>query len=168
MVLVQDDFPLAEERRLFYVAVTRARRGIFLLTPAGEASDFIKEIDPRTESNKKYEPFVYVEDGIDARVLICPVCMGETIRKKSTADGDFYACSHYPQCDGKLPSCSCGAAIVVSDSGADVVCECGNTFSVCPQCMRGVLMPRESKYGKFWGCSQYGITECDYKRNRTE
>lgn len=169
MVLAQDDFPLAEERRLFYVAVTRARRGVFLLAPAGEASDFIKEIDPRNASNEKYKPLVHVEDDTDARVLICPVCTGQTIRKKSTAvDGSFYACSHYPQCNGTLPSCSCGAAIAVSDFGADTTCECGNVFSICPRCNLGVLMPREGKYGKFWGCSRYGNTGCDYTQTETD
>ncbi len=80
MILGGDtDFPNAEERRLFYVAVTRARRGVFLLTPSRDKfsakpgedkrvrltgkSAFIKEIlEDKTERNGSeeslYEPYV--------------------------------------------------------------------------------------------------------------
>ena len=36
--------PNAEERRLFYVAVTRARRGVFLLAEGGPPSTFVTEL----------------------------------------------------------------------------------------------------------------------------
>ena len=70
MALTQEEnFPHAEERRLFYVATTRARRGVFLVAPTGEASDSIREIDPRprSEANDEsdptvYEPLVYVDE----------------------------------------------------------------------------------------------------------
>ncbi len=44
-----DRFPDAEERRLFYVAMTRARRKVFLLTVHGKESDFIIELHRRYE-----------------------------------------------------------------------------------------------------------------------
>lgn len=37
---------LEEERRLFYVALTRAREGLFLITAAGNPSSFIAELPP--------------------------------------------------------------------------------------------------------------------------
>ncbi len=47
----QDDFPNAEERRLFYVALTRAKKGIFLVTDRSKRSTFIDELDYATTFN---------------------------------------------------------------------------------------------------------------------
>jgi DNA helicase-4 len=44
LVLSQEDvYPNAEERRLFYVAVTRAKKGVYLLADRSELSAFISE-----------------------------------------------------------------------------------------------------------------------------
>ncbi|HLR13223.1 MAG TPA: 3'-5' exonuclease, partial [Burkholderiaceae bacterium] len=40
-----DDFPAAEERRLFYVALTRARQCVFLLVHATRPSAFVMELE---------------------------------------------------------------------------------------------------------------------------
>ncbi len=179
MVLMKgDNFPNAEERRLFYVAVTRTRRGVFLLAPIGEASDFIREIDPRTgkeagrgSGQSVYEPFVYVEGDVASKILYCPECKGQTIQKKLNSNGDFfYACSHFPLCNGQLRTCTnknCASAVdLYGLEGARThTCECGQESTICPRCRRGVLEQREGKYGKFWGCSQYSSTECRYMKN---
>jgi DNA helicase-4 len=39
-----DTFPWSEERRLFYVALTRARRSVAMFTVAGKTSPFLKEL----------------------------------------------------------------------------------------------------------------------------
>lgn len=40
-----DDYPLAEERRLFYVALTRARRSVAMFTVRGQCSSFLRELE---------------------------------------------------------------------------------------------------------------------------
>ena len=40
----EDDFLFAEERRLFYVALTRAKKGVYIYCKAGKQSAFVKEI----------------------------------------------------------------------------------------------------------------------------
>lgn len=40
-----DDYPYSEERRLFYVALTRCKKKVFLLTTTNNKSIFIKEIE---------------------------------------------------------------------------------------------------------------------------
>lgn len=40
----EDDYPLAEERRLMYVALTRTKNKTYLLTPKKNESEFVKEI----------------------------------------------------------------------------------------------------------------------------
>ena len=39
-----EEFELAEERRLFYVAITRAKKKVYLLAPAGNPSPFLSEL----------------------------------------------------------------------------------------------------------------------------
>jgi len=39
-----DSFPFAEERRLFYVAMTRAKKGVYIYCKTGRQSSFVKEI----------------------------------------------------------------------------------------------------------------------------
>lgn len=40
-----DDYPLGEERRLFYVALTRAWRSVILFTTRGQCSIFLRELE---------------------------------------------------------------------------------------------------------------------------
>ena len=40
----KEDYPYAEERRLFYVAMTRARKGAFLVLRSGNISEFVNEV----------------------------------------------------------------------------------------------------------------------------
>ena len=49
-ILNQDEYPYEEERRLFYVALTRTRNYIYLLVPKNNPSIFIKEL---IKDNKK-------------------------------------------------------------------------------------------------------------------
>ena len=93
--------PNAEERRLFYVALTRAKRRVFLVADGGPPSPFVKEL---------------IDNGYDVTVfgqppesdVPCPKCRNghlkrrERTRKKST----FYGCSNYPYCDYLQLSCS--------------------------------------------------------------
>lgn len=46
-ILSKDNYPLEEERRLFYVALTRARKKVFILVPIASPSIFIKELTKR-------------------------------------------------------------------------------------------------------------------------
>ena len=39
-----DDYPHAEERRLFYVALTRARDSVLLIARSGRESEFVTEL----------------------------------------------------------------------------------------------------------------------------
>lgn len=56
----QEDFPFAEERRLFYVALTRTKNKVYLLAPESEKekSIFVKEI-------KNYDNVVETNDVVD-------------------------------------------------------------------------------------------------------
>lgn len=50
-----ETFEYAEERRLFYVALTRASRGVFLLTNSREPSRYIRELSEIAGDNLRFE-----------------------------------------------------------------------------------------------------------------
>lgn len=76
-----DSFPLAEERRLFYVAITRAREQTILISDFERVSPFVFEVNPKLS-------------GTDARV--CPRChRGVLVQRRHKKSGRvFYACSN--------------------------------------------------------------------------
>lgn len=77
-----DQYPDAEERRLFYVALTRARRKVYLVTVGKNISSFAKElIDQYADEIKK-------------EAWSCPWCGGQ-LKKISGPYGEFYGCSNY-------------------------------------------------------------------------
>ena len=41
----EEEYPYAEERRLFYVAITRAKEKVFIFAPKNNPSEFVKELD---------------------------------------------------------------------------------------------------------------------------
>ena len=79
-----DQFEYAEERRLFYVAITRAKKHMYVLYDIEHPSPFVKEFKP-TMQPRHYK---------------CPVCMeGEVVKKaegmsKNGRSYTFYACNN--------------------------------------------------------------------------
>ncbi len=78
----KESFPYAEERRLFYVAITRAKVKVFLVVANGNESAFASEIEERYPTELKREAFT------------CPLC-GGYLEKKIGTYGEFYGCSNY-------------------------------------------------------------------------
>jgi DNA helicase-4 len=147
-----DTYPHAEERRLFYVALTRAKKHIYLLTDPDKPSAFVTEI-----LKKGYEVELMNEPkNVGGE---CPRCGGE-VEKKNGSNGYFYSCGNYPYCEYKAPRCpDCGGSLLLNDQ--KLVCdECNKSFRTCPSCGEGVLISRVGPYSRFLGCSNY--PECTY------
>ena len=88
-----EEFEYAEERRLFYVALTRASRGTFLLYNRGKPSRYIAELCSIAEDDVRFESV----DG--ARLWQCPKCItGRLVDRKDDNGGDVIRCSSYPRC----------------------------------------------------------------------
>lgn len=81
-----DHFNNAEERRLFYVATTRARHKNYIFYDSFKESKFVYEL----KSDLKY-----LEEGNNA--VICPRCSGRMVKRRGRR-GDFFGCSNYPNC----------------------------------------------------------------------
>ncbi len=92
-----DTYPYAEERRLFYVALTRARRGVLLLSPENNPSPFV------TELVKEGLVSVAAERGRNS-VTVCPQCSEGTLRRRDGRYGAFWGCSTFPRCRFTTPS----------------------------------------------------------------
>ncbi len=91
-----DPFEFAEERRLFYVALTRAKRKVFLLAQQDRPSRFIKEIINNGNSSVMLERTQ--AKGKTSPCDICPKCRaGFLIERKGRFDL-FMGCSTYPLC----------------------------------------------------------------------
>jgi len=88
-----DPFRFAEERRLFYLAMTRARKQVRLYTTLGQPSRFLVELAKK--EHIKIEP-------IDGEVLEqCPECGRAVLQLRSGPYGDFHGRSRFPACTFK-------------------------------------------------------------------
>lgn len=86
-----DRFPHGEERRLFYVALTRAKKEVMLLTVRGRESAFVTELlkaGQLTESPMSTA----------TPVIVCPTCAQGALVPRRGPYGDFYGCSRFPAC----------------------------------------------------------------------
>ena len=165
----QEPHKYAEERRLFYVAITRAKHHSFILFDFEKPSVFIEEI--RDENNgSKYQFDQIRTEGVKSAPQnfgTCPSCGTGKMMMRVMPDGRFFfGCGHYPFCSYTPRTCdSCNKYPLIKD-GAYYRCqnpECGNVVMGCKQCSDGVMVERRSQYGRFLGCSNFGRTGCEYK-----
>ena len=90
---MKDLYPFEEERRLFYVALTRTRNKVYLLTDGDQPSEFVSEI-------KNYPNVVLRRDittGIQ-RPPTCPKCFRSLVLKQMPGRAPFWVCPGYPEC----------------------------------------------------------------------
>lgn len=154
---VDDEYPHAEERRLFYVAVTRAKKHLYLLADKRNPSVFVSEL-----ISEGYELALIDNDYLDSG--ICPRCSA-TIKLVDGEFGPFYSCGNFPYCSYKAPRCpSCGSGSLLLRSGYYTCSSCGELFTPCPECNEGHLVARQGRYGRFLGCSNY--PDCKHTQQR--
>ena len=150
--------PNAEERRLLYVALTRARRQAFLLAEGGPPSAFVTEL-----IDGEYDITVFGRP--PEGDVPCPQCKeGRVERRENVRDGSiFYGCSNWPYCEHKGRPCpKCGTGLPVRSGDGFRCRDCGGSIESCPSC-GGWLETRMGKFGRFLGCSNF--PDCDYTRN---
>jgi len=154
-------FPCAEERRLFYVAMTRARRGVYLVTDPNRPSAFVRELLRESGGIRQLGEFPPPSPP-------CPRCLSGYLVPSQTRKN--LRCSNYPYCQHlapRCPGCNVGYA-VVKDQHTCMCTNPGCNFRpmVCPKCRIGVLEEKHSNYGPFLGCSDYlSVPPCSYKKD---
>lgn len=157
VVAKREDFPNAEERRLFYVAITRAKKHVYILMGGEERpSEFLTEV---LRGDYELENDLPIEKG-----LRCPRCKTGKIVERSGRYGAFYSCSNYPYCEFTPKPCpKCQSGYLLRDEAAYKCSNIDCSFAAhsCPKCGEGFLVQRMGKYGSFYGCSSFPL--CDYK-----
>ncbi|EDQ02249.1 UvrD-helicase domain-containing protein [Shewanella benthica] len=163
-----DDYAYTEERRLFYVALSRAKQTVFVQAELGKESVFVKELLKFAADVRCYLSDLaplYIES------LFCPECKEGKLIPIEGRYGLYYTCSlgkHY--CDTKLDACtSCKSAPMLRNDTHHVCAseKCDHQLPVCPECISGKLIKRiNSKSGKeFLACSLHRMKDansCQY------
>lgn len=101
-----EHFEHAEERRLFYVALTRAKRGVFILSNSVDTSSFVNEL-LEFDGVKASESLLNLD--------VCPKCAQGKMQERQGKFGIFWGCNLYPACDHTekcyCPDCEIGTLV---------------------------------------------------------
>jgi len=92
----------AEERRLMYVALTRARHKVALVGRQYRSSRFLTEILENTAMEPMFKVAGQPVSGGSSEMAAkgrCPQCGKGMLRLMKGQYGPFYGCSSYPRCD---------------------------------------------------------------------
>ena len=158
-----DKYPFSEERRLMYVALTRAKQRCYIIADPTSPSVFITEL-----LSSQYQVDVVSPSFAELQLKIykCPHCFSGQLKLMKGQYGEFYTCSAGNACSvGKARVCQkCSAPSI--DTRENSRCNnpaCSHSFKICPKCGR----PMNRKNGQkndFWGCSGYGVPsdKCNY------
>ena len=149
-----DSFPHSEERRLLYVAITRAKQKCYIIADAMAPSEFVNElIAPKFDVHIASDKF---KDTYRA-IFKCPRCSTGFFKLNEGAFGSFYSCTTGSACKINVRVCEkCGSPAI--DNKTSCICNninCSDQLIICEKCGRPMKL-RASSFGKFWGCSGYG------------
>ena len=139
-----------EERRLFYVALTRARRGTYLVADSLRPSEFVSELLRESSGLRSLGQFKCDQ------TPACPRC--RTGRLAASRSGRSLGCLNFPFCRYRAPRCqTCGRGFVVIMEGSSHCTDasCDASPPVCSTCDAGVMVARNGPRGRFLGCTQY-------------
>ena len=141
----KEEVEFAEERRLWYVALTRTRKFIYILVQEGRESMFVDEIKDACE-HIHFSEYNCEEQ----KIIPCPNCKTGHLIKRINNDNnsEFYSCSNYPYCDYTID-----------------IKEAKKVEGHCPIC-GDFLIKRNGKYGEFYGCHSYPYCKYTKKVNK--
>jgi len=141
--VVKDDYSIeyAEERRLFYVALTRTKNRVYIITPEQHPSKFVNELITDYKHVKVNGKISNKDDTNPIDAKRCPVCgYPLQLRYKPHYGLKLWICSNEPEiCD-----------FITNDLR-------GGELSImkCDKCQDGYLIVKEGKKEPFLGCTNY-------------
>ena len=143
--VVKDDHTIeyAEERRLFYVALTRTKNRVYIVAPKEHPSEFVTEL-LNDFPNIIVHGDLVIDDSTENRVINkCPVCgYPLQLRYKKTYGLRLWICSNEPEiCDFMTNNLKGGILPIMK----------------CDKCRDGYMIVKEGKGLPFLGCTNYTI-----------
>ncbi|MCK5855554.1 MAG: UvrD-helicase domain-containing protein [Sulfurovaceae bacterium] len=160
-----DTFEDAEERRLFYVAITRTKSTVFLLSDRYNKSSFIDEVI------KNYKDDIYFINDPKIKLLNCSECKTGILRKRTKSkdkNKHFYGCSNFPRCKytENVHYCpECNEEMIKDEKKKIAKClseNCDFETMLCIEC-NGYMIERQGRHGAFLGCASY--PKCEHTSN---
>jgi DNA helicase IV len=151
-----EEYPFAEERRLFYVALTRAKERVYLIADMLLASSFVEEMLENKYALELDEFEVSLSQQL-SHLSKCPQCKTGTLELKKGTHGTFYGCNKFPLCSFIELECQGCGMPMNQQLDRFKVCgneECNSWIPLCPKCGSKMTI-RKGRYGEFWGCNNY-------------
>ena len=160
-----DPYPYSEERRLFYVALTRAKKDSYIVADPLLPSVFVNEIlSPKYHLDIQSSRFAHQF----REIFKCPFCKNGYYELVEGRYGPYYRCTSGVICSSQPRVCEiCGAPSI--DKKEISVCKnpsCRHAIAICALCGRKMVL-RQGPHGKFWGCTGYGLKQdpCKFTQN---
>jgi DNA helicase IV len=136
--------PFAEERRLFYVAMTRTKNRVYMITPKRNPSRFILELIKDFNIPHSNKLSLELKEQLN---LNCPICTFPLKYENNKNYGlPLYICTNEPEiCD-----------FMTNDRKVK------RDIFKCPRCADGYMIVKmNTKEGsRFYGCTNYSETGC--------
>lgn len=154
--VIKDDksIEFAEERRLFYVAMTRTKNRVYIVTPEQHPSEFILELI-RDYPNVTIRGNIIKGDSKNIGLMKkCPICgYPLQLRWKKNYGLKLWMCTNEPEI------CN----YITNDVGGGDLC-----IQKCDRCKDGYLIVKKGKTGMVLGCTNYKTdgTGCDRLMSR--
>lgn len=134
----------AEERRLFYVALTRTKNRVFIITPEKRPSEFIKELLRDTQSYPNVTLIGELKVSSNGPITIqnrCPICgYPMKFRWNKNYGLRLWICTNDQEICGFMTN---------DRRGGDL------SIQKCDWCEDGFLIVKNGKKGFFLGCTNY-------------
>lgn len=142
--VVKDDHSIeyAEERRLFYVALTRTKNRVYIVAPKEHPSEFVTELLNDYHSSISVHGDLVLDETADTQaVKRCPVCgYPLQLRYKKAYGLKLWICSNEPEiCDFMTNNLKGGELPIMK----------------CDKCRDGYMIVKEGKGLPFLGCTNY-------------
>jgi DNA helicase-4 len=142
LVRVSDNskIPFPEERRLFYVAMTRTKNRVYMIAPNKRPSHFVLELIK--DYNIPHDESISGTTIEDKSILRCPICGAKLKYENNKNYGlPLYICTNDPEI--------CSFMTNKKNVLADIF--------KCPECSDGFMIVRYSEKNNdyFYGCTNY-------------
>lgn len=130
----------AEERRLFYVAMTRTKNRVFFVAPEKNPSEFLLELKKDYKNVQLHGE--WNENAVAVQRKICPHCgYPMTYRYKKAYGLKLHICTNEPEVCGFMTNDYAGGKLSIQK---------------CDKCRDGYLIIKKGKEeGYFLGCTNY-------------